>query len=783
MIATAGEDYLAGLPTEPLQCTRKRKTMTSTSSTLVLALAVPVYGKRVKAVRKKMKTVPVLYPSSDESEEVIDATATCHVGIRKRVPQLPFSRNWSKSVDSMERAAVAMRVKARRKIKTVRAFSPAMDKEGNEKNGAALTCGTSIRRHGSELHALGKESKSVDPMERAVAAKRVKAKRKRETGTVLSSVTNEEDKEEIHTVPGCYSCIRRCRTELSFSHKGENRGVDSMEWVANATKVKAQRKTKNVAEVFRETDQECEEEIDVIPTSNISIRRRRSELPLLKKRNCSADSMETVVAKMEGKNEDPARSISSSHKVKKAFATAILPSQECLEATMSGRKWKNSSRIPASALKKIAWTTPIALGFAKAMDGKSDDALGISQQLPIANMTIKKNISTRRNKKKLKKHNEVVKVMMGEENTDAEENSCSNGGISMQNLKSFANMVKGFRYTGNKSIEEHLSSVEPDIASTSANDTSMNFKGEKASCNATRVANKTLEETENKSMLQQSLCFLNIPERTPHITTTSFTTLNHNKRITTFENSNTVVAVDPLLVADLQDEDVPASVSKRMKRQHKVAATHTSCPALAHKPASQKTKILRKMTSFPATDEVDKMHKPARCKHKETMTKAKKMQDSYRRVSPDNNWVPPNSPFQLLQEDHAFDPWRVLVICMLLNQTTGEQVKKIIRRVFLLCPTAEAAVQVPMNELRTVIEPLGLQNKRVRDIREMSRQYLNDGWTYVTELHGVGKYAADAYAIFCVGKPEDIVPDDHMLVKYWEYVVQWKQEQYSLAAG
>ncbi|KAK8956375.1 hypothetical protein KSP40_PGU000092 [Platanthera guangdongensis] len=58
----------------------------------------------------------------------------------------------------------------------------------------------------------------------------------------------------------------------------------------------------------------------------------------------------------------------------------------------------------------------------------------------------------------------------------------------------------------------------------------------------------------------------------------------------------------------------------------------------------------------------------------------------------------------------------------------------------------------------------------------MSRQYLEDWWTHVTELHGVGKYAADAYAIFCVGKPEDIVPYDHMLVKYWEYVVQWKRD-------
>ena len=35
---------------------------------------------------------------------------------------------------------------------------------------------------------------------------------------------------------------------------------------------------------------------------------------------------------------------------------------------------------------------------------------------------------------------------------------------------------------------------------------------------------------------------------------------------------------------------------------------------------------------------------------------------------------------------------------------------------------------------------------------QMSSQYLFDSWRDPTELHGVGKYAADAYAIFCRGR-------------------------------
>ncbi|KAK8955946.1 hypothetical protein KSP40_PGU000678 [Platanthera guangdongensis] len=183
-----------------------------------------------------------------------------------------------------------------------------------------------------------------------------------------------------------------------------------------------------------------------------------------------------------------------------------------------------------------------------------------------------------------------------------------------------------------------------------------------------------------------------------------------------------------------------------------------------------------KIESIEESKKMRKLQQHARCRGRRTMTKREKTKDCYRRIGADNTWASPNSPYGLLQEDHSFDPWRVLVICILLNQTTGTQVKKVLPHVFLICPTAEAAILVSNDELTRIISSLGLQNKRARDIREMSRQYLEDWWTHVTELHGVGKYAADAYAIFCVGKPEDVVPYDHMIVKYWKYVVQWKRD-------
>ncbi|KAL0363803.1 UNVERIFIED_CONTAM: Methyl-CpG-binding domain protein 4-like protein [Sesamum angustifolium] len=156
--------------------------------------------------------------------------------------------------------------------------------------------------------------------------------------------------------------------------------------------------------------------------------------------------------------------------------------------------------------------------------------------------------------------------------------------------------------------------------------------------------------------------------------------------------------------------------------------------------------------------------------HTPVLTAAQKRDEAYERKTPDNTWKPPRSPFNLLQEDHAFDPWRVLVICMLLNQTTGRQAGRVLSNFFQLCPNAKTAMEVALEDIEEVIRSLGLHKKRAVGIQRFSEEYLSESWTHVTDLTGVGKYAADAYAIFCTGKWERVRPVDHMLVKYWEFL-------------
>ncbi|KAF9661332.1 hypothetical protein SADUNF_Sadunf19G0057100 [Salix dunnii] len=69
---------------------------------------------------------------------------------------------------------------------------------------------------------------------------------------------------------------------------------------------------------------------------------------------------------------------------------------------------------------------------------------------------------------------------------------------------------------------------------------------------------------------------------------------------------------------------------------------------------------------------------------------------------------------KLLQEGHGNDPWRVLVIGMLLNCTSGGQVRPFLNDFFTLCPDAKTTTKVAQTEIAQLTHSLGLKNTRLR---------------------------------------------------------------------
>lgn len=131
-----------------------------------------------------------------------------------------------------------------------------------------------------------------------------------------------------------------------------------------------------------------------------------------------------------------------------------------------------------------------------------------------------------------------------------------------------------------------------------------------------------------------------------------------------------------------------------------------------------------------------------------------------------------NSPFNLLQEIYIKDPWKIMVCCMFLNQTTRKQVDKIRDEFFKKYSTPAKLGNANVEELTELIRPLGFYNRRAKSLIRFSKEWLEKDWKAPIELHGIGQYAQDSWTLF-VEKQRVENPSDHVLKDY----VKWQNAQ------
>ena len=135
-------------------------------------------------------------------------------------------------------------------------------------------------------------------------------------------------------------------------------------------------------------------------------------------------------------------------------------------------------------------------------------------------------------------------------------------------------------------------------------------------------------------------------------------------------------------------------------------------------------------------------------------------------------WIPPQSPFDLLQERFWPDEWKILMVCLMLNQTSRKQVEPIIHSFFSAFPTPESVVDAHESELMYFLHPLGLVNRRLKTVKRFSEEFVTKSWDEAKELYGCGKYANDTHKIFIKGEWKAVEPQDHALVDYHNFLVQ-----------
>jgi methyl-CpG-binding domain protein 4 len=121
---------------------------------------------------------------------------------------------------------------------------------------------------------------------------------------------------------------------------------------------------------------------------------------------------------------------------------------------------------------------------------------------------------------------------------------------------------------------------------------------------------------------------------------------------------------------------------------------------------------------------------------------------------------------ELLQERFwQGDPWRVLVICILLNRTERHQVEKILPDLFKKWPTAKAMADTPLHAIEEFIAVLGLRNRAIYLNCMSSEIAYGADWTPITHhLSGCGQYAQEAWRMI-VEKDRSFIPQDGELRK------------------
>jgi endonuclease III len=121
---------------------------------------------------------------------------------------------------------------------------------------------------------------------------------------------------------------------------------------------------------------------------------------------------------------------------------------------------------------------------------------------------------------------------------------------------------------------------------------------------------------------------------------------------------------------------------------------------------------------------------------------------------------------RLIQEDFLDDPWKMTVACILLNQTTNQQVRKILYPLFEFIVSAEKTSLLSPDQIYPIIKSTGFGNVKSKRIIEMSKKWIS-GFEKIHELPGVGKYATESWQIFVEGK-RDFSPSDKKLRMYLE---------------
>ena len=120
--------------------------------------------------------------------------------------------------------------------------------------------------------------------------------------------------------------------------------------------------------------------------------------------------------------------------------------------------------------------------------------------------------------------------------------------------------------------------------------------------------------------------------------------------------------------------------------------------------------------------------------------------------------------YDIIQERYSDDPWKVLICCILLNQTNNKQVRPLIEDFFIKWSNPLSVRTEDKDRISTFIKPTGFQNIKADRIIRFSNEWAK-GNRDLQKLPGIGDYGREAWRIF-IDNDTNFVPRDKKLKMY-----------------
>lgn len=141
-----------------------------------------------------------------------------------------------------------------------------------------------------------------------------------------------------------------------------------------------------------------------------------------------------------------------------------------------------------------------------------------------------------------------------------------------------------------------------------------------------------------------------------------------------------------------------------------------------------------------------------------------------------DSWIPPHSPYSLIQESLFPSEWLILVSCVLLNRTSRKQTDSILCRFQREWPTPDKFLLAEELDVKTSLKPLGFYNRRYTALVKLAKAFKVWDGTDARDLPAIGEYATRAWEMFCRGELGNNPPNDGALVKYWTWAVKLRNK-------